>query len=133
MSIPGITANLEINHFKITVDGVYIDNRVTRNEPGILLIHATWCGHCKRFAPVYKDICKKLNRNGTVFPCVAIESEELKKDNGSLSNALSVEGFPTIKFFDQYGKIIGDYNGKRDMDEILGNICKVYHHCVTTH
>lgn len=131
MSIQGITANLNSNDFIITHDNsVYIKPNITKREPGMLLIHATWCGHCKRFAPVYQKLSQKLRAR---FPCVAIESEELKSDNGKLSNALSVEGFPTIKFFDQHGRIVGDYNGNRNEQDILDNICKVYHHCVAKH
>ena len=130
MSISGITANLSVKDFKITKDNVFVK---TNNNPGILLIHATWCGYCKRFIPAYKRVCQLLNARDTTFPCLAIESEELKADGGKLSNALNVEGFPTIKFFDQNGKIIGDYNGDRDPDSILKNICKVYHHCVKHH
>jgi thiol-disulfide isomerase/thioredoxin len=133
MSIPKITANLTPNHFKITNNGVYINTDITNGEPGILLIHATWCGHCKRFAPIYQKLSQKLNQYGTKYPCVAIESEELKKDDGTLSNALSIEGYPTIKFFDQYGKIIGNYDGNRNENDILNTICQVYHHCVTKH
>jgi thiol-disulfide isomerase/thioredoxin len=134
MSIPGITANLKTSDFQTGGSGnVYVNKKITNGEPGILLIHASWCGHCKRFTPTYQGISQKLNKNRLAFPCVAIESEELKKDNGQLSKALSIEGYPTIKFFDQNGKIIGDYNGGRDEKEILNNICDVYHHCVAKH
>lgn len=131
MSISGITANLNTNDFIITNDNtVYLKNKITNGEPGMLLIHATWCGHCKHFIPIYQNLSRKL---GVRFPCVAIESEELKKDNGKLSKALSIEGYPTIKFFDQHGKIVKDYNGNRNEKDILNNICQVYHHCVTKH
>ena len=131
MSIEGITANLKGSDFKITQDNtVYVK---TNGNPGILLVHATWCGHCKHFVPTFKQISQKLNKNSVTYPCLAIESEYLNKDGGVLASALGIEGFPTIKFFDQYGKIIGDYNGARDESNILDNICKVYHHCINDH
>jgi protein disulfide-isomerase A6 len=131
MSIQGITANLTTKGFKISVKEVHVNN--PSGNPGLLLIHASWCGHCKRFAPTYQSLCKKLNKNGDDFPCVAIENEELSKDGGALSEALNVGGFPTLKFFDQRGKILGDYNGGRDEANLLDTVCKVYHHCVTKH
>jgi thiol-disulfide isomerase/thioredoxin len=131
MSIQGITANLTTKGFKISGKEVYVNN--PSGNPGLLLIHASWCGHCKRFAPTYQSLCKKLNKNGDDFPCVAIENEELGKDGGKLSDALNVGGFPTLKFFDQHGKILGDYNGGRDEGHLLDTVCKVYHHCVTKH
>jgi len=127
MSIDGITENLTANHFKIINDQVYVKNN---GNPGILLIHAHWCGHCKHFIPTFKNLSRKLNRYKHVYPCYAIESDELTP---VLSNALSVQGFPTIKFFDQYGKIIGNYDGNRSEQSILENICKVYHHCIEYH
>jgi protein disulfide-isomerase A6 len=130
MSIPGITENLSVEHFKVTNSGVYVKNN---GNPGVLLIHATWCGYCKEFIPTYQRICKLLNKNPGAYPCVAIESEELKADGGKLSNALEVGGFPTIKFFDQNGKIIGNYTGSRDAETMLKKICNVYHHCVERH
>ena len=130
MSIPNITGNLKAKDFKITKESVFIKGN---GNPGLLLIHASWCGHCKNFVPTYQSLCKKLNKKGDNFPCLAIESEELKTDGGKLSNALKVQGFPTIKFFDQNGKIIGDYDGGRDADAILKKICNVYHHCVEHH
>lgn len=131
MSIQGITANLTTKNFTINGKEVHVKN--PSGNPGLLLVHASWCGHCKRFAPTYQSLCKQLNKTGDAFPCVAIENEELSKDGGKLSDALSIGGFPTLKFFDQHGKIMGDYNGNRDETALLNTVCKVYHHCVTKH
>ena len=129
MSIEGITANLTTEHFTINRNEVRVKN--PSGNPGLLLIHASWCGHCKNFAPTYKSLCKQLNKKRDTFPCVAIENEELSKDGGKIANALNIVGFPTLKFFVQHGKIIGDYDGGRDETALLDTVCKVYHHCVT--
>ena len=131
MSIQGITANLTTKSFTINEKDVYVNN--PSGNPGLLLIHASWCVHCKQFAPTYQSLCKKLNKKGDDFPCIAIENEELSKDSGKLSSALNVGGFPTLKFFDQHGKIIGDYEGGRDESNLLDKVCEVYHHCVNKH
>lgn len=132
MSIEGITGNLTPKHFYMDANGdLFVRN--SSGNPGILLIHATWCGHCKRFIPTYQSLCRKLNKkNGNDFPCVAIEDAELSK-KPELVKALNFRGYPTIKFFDQYGKIIGNYEGERSEEKILDKICQVYHHCVTQH
>lgn len=122
--------NSELNENDFTVSGnfVYVKNV---NSPGMLFIHANWCGHCKRFMPIFKNLQKKLGKN---FPCLSIENNELEKANG-LSSALNIEYFPTIKFFDQYGKIINTYpdNLTRDEKSINKYICEVYHHCIEKH
>lgn len=130
MSIAGITGNLTTKDFKIRNSNTFV---TTNGNPGILLVHAHWCGHCKNFIPTYRELCRRLNKRGDDFPCLAIESDELEKDGGKVARALDVAGYPTIKFFDQHGKIVGDYNGNRDINDLLNQICKVYHHCVTKH
>lgn len=127
-TIEGLTANLTVNDLTINQADVYVQ---TNGNPGMLLVHASWCGHCVNFKPVYQEICKKLNDKSTRFPCLAIESAQLEGSNGSkLSSALKIDSFPTLFFFDQSGKIIGKYNGRRDKSSILDNVCKIYHYCV---
>ena len=121
---------LTTNDFKIQSGNVFINPNKIGRVPGMLLVFANWCGHCKHFIPIFNDISKSL---GSSFVCASIESEELKSDGEKLSIALKVQGFPTIKFFDQNGKIIGNYDDNRDKGTILNTICKVYHHCVETH
>jgi hypothetical protein len=70
-----------------------------------------------------------LNRNSLKYPCLAIESEELNK-NERLTKALDFQGFPTLKIVNKDGKIMGDYKGDRDITSLLDTVCKVYHHCM---
>lgn len=125
--------NLSISHFKINNGTVFINPRIMKGNPGMLLAHATWCGHCKRFMPTYQNMCKQLNQAGDAFNCLAIESEEFKKDSGKLSEALGIEGYPTMFWVAQDGKIIGQYQGQRDANSILTEVCSVYHHCIQYH
>jgi thiol-disulfide isomerase/thioredoxin len=93
----------------------------------MLLIHATWCSHCVRFKPTFNELCDSIGKD---FTCTSIESKEITED---LKSILSFRGFPTIKFFDKTGRIIGDYNGSREKNDILEHICDVYHHCHYNH
>jgi thiol-disulfide isomerase/thioredoxin len=119
---------LNTSHFQITNNDVYINKNITKGNPGLLLIYADWCGHCQRFKPVFDDLCSIL---GDDFPCTAIEDTDLS--NEKLRNGLNFKGYPTIKFFDQSGKIIGDYKGDRSKNDLLKKICELYHHCVKYH
>jgi thiol-disulfide isomerase/thioredoxin len=113
--------------FTIRSDDVFLSN--TTPKPGMLLIHAEWCGHCQRFKPAFNEICKAM---GDSFPCVSIEHAELSK-SPKLAKALKFGGYPTIKFFDQSGRIFQEYSGERSKVAIMSHICKVYHHCATYH
>ena len=117
--------NLKATDFQNSGSAVYIKKQLTKNNPGMLLIYADWCGHCQRFKPVFNEIHTKIGNN---FSCVSINDVELER-NPDLSKALAFRGFPTIKFFDQNGKITQDYTGDRESSEILGHICKFYHRC----
>lgn len=116
---------LKASDFTIKGSEVYI-NKCDGN-PGMLLIHATWCSFCVKFIPTFNEIADSIGKD---FCCTSIESEEL---NDQLSSALKFQGFPTIKFFAQDGKLIGDYNKERNKETILTEICQVYHHCISKH
>jgi thiol-disulfide isomerase/thioredoxin len=103
--------------------GVYVNHTKTGKKPGMLLIHAEWCGHCVRFLPTFNELSDTIGKD---FVCCSIESEEITED---VKKMLAFRGFPTIKFFDQTGRIIGDYDGSREKNVILEHICNVYHHC----
>lgn len=116
--------------FTIVDKAVIIDKKLTKGKPGMLLIWATWCGHCVKFKPTFNQLCRLL---GDSFPCTSVEDTELKL-NKDLTEALSFKGYPSIKYFDQSGKIIGDYTAiDRSKESILNNICDVYHHCIENH
>lgn len=121
--------HLSIKDFTIKSNKAQLISPKVKGTPGILLIFANWCSHCKKFMPTYEKIAASL---GKEYPCVAIEEAELRKNN-SVSTALDFQGFPTIKFFDQNGVIIGEYSGNRSESDILQHICKVYHHCIMYH
>lgn len=124
---------LTIDNIKVINDNVFINPQVMNGNPGIVLVYAHWCGHCKRFMPIYQNMAAQLNQAGDSFVCLAIESDELKKDNGVISKSLNIEGFPTIFWVDQKGKVLGQYKGDRDANSILTQVCDVYHHCIQYH
>lgn len=127
MELRGI--KLESKDFILKSDEVYINTNITKKNPGMLFVYANWCGHCQRFKSTFNELQQQL---GSDFPLVSLEDIELNK-NTILSKSLQVQGFPTIKFFDQNGKIIENYNKNRDKQTILEHICKVYHHCINYH
>lgn len=114
---------LKSKDFRLSGNGVII--KTPSKAPGMLLIHAEWCGHCKRFIPTFNELS---NRLGKEFVCASIESAELENAS-ELVSALNFKGFPTICFFDQNGKITQQYDGQRDIQSMLNAICKLYHKC----
>ena len=65
---------LKEKDFSNNLNGLYINvNKINKN-PGMLLIHATWCGHCVRFLPTFNELCDHVGKD---FTCTSIESEEI--------------------------------------------------------
>ncbi len=116
-------------NFQVVGDKVFLDINVSKRKPGLLLIHADWCGHCRRFQPIFDELHTQL---GNDFPLLSIEDSDLKQ-NQELIGALDFRGYPTIKFFDQNGKIMGDYTGDRTKSALVKHICQVFHHCIKFH
>lgn len=116
---------LKASDFTIKGSDVFVNK--CDNNPGMLLIQATWCSHCVKFSSTFNEIADTIGQD---FCCTSIENESLTEE---LSSALKVRGYPTIKFFAQDGKLISDYNKERSKDAILNEICQVYHHCISKH
>jgi thiol-disulfide isomerase/thioredoxin len=81
----------------------------------IIKFFAHWCGHCQRFAPIWKDIARdskpwhdKVIRFAAL-DCALAENEEICKAN-------QVNAYPTFSFFKPFTTdIVGiDLNKTRD-------------------
>ena len=118
---------IELNASSFVLSGGSLKLKNKTGEPGMLLIHANWCGHCQTFKPVYAKLDSTLNSKGTTFPLFMIEDQVITK---KLAAALNVRGYPTIKFVDQSGNILDDYKGGRDVKSLLGAVCETYHKCM---
>ena len=95
-------------------------------EKGISFVKffAPWCGHCKRLAPIWKDLGKKFLTNDNVnivkVDCTLDVSKEL-------CNEQEVDGFPTLYLY-RDGLKVSEYNGARNLDEIYEFIMNYIQH-----
>jgi thiol-disulfide isomerase/thioredoxin len=121
--------DLSAENLIVSGEDVYVSHPSVGKNPGMMLIWASWCPHCHHFLPTFNRLARKLK---TGFSCVGVEYSVLKTAP-DVSKALKFSGFPSIKFFDQNGKVIDSYDGPRDMASILDYICKLYHHCIMHH
>jgi len=92
---------------KIVV-GKNFDSVVINNDKHVLVeYYAPWCGHCKTLAPIYAALATKLkDNNDVVIAKMDATANEVE--------SVSVQGFPTIKFYpkgDKQNPV--DYNGER--------------------
>lgn len=84
-------------------------------QPIIALFHASWCGHCKNFLPVWDRLEEAFEQHNIKY--IKLEREETDPElMDELLNG-KIRGFPTIlKIFNNK---IEEYNGKRDFADII--------------
>ena len=70
---------------------------VTRsNWAWVLLLYASWCGHCQRFAPHFKKLTKDLEAWSPVVRVGVFNCAESRM-NYKICGEFGVESFPTIR------------------------------------
>lgn len=75
---------------------------VPSSGKAFVMYHATWCGHCKTMRPLYEK--EALASKGGGAPAfLACEHEVLQKSGKS--DALGIQGYPTIVFFSSGSKV----------------------------
>ena len=90
--------------------GKSFDSVVLDETKDVLVkFYAPWCGHCKKLAPIYDELAKKLKDNKNII--IAKMDSTLNE-----TDKVSIQGFPTIKFFPAKNKTPIDFNGDRTVE-----------------
>ena len=78
--------------------------------PAFIKFYAPWCGHCKKLAPIWNQLAQHMKNKLTI-------AEVNCEDNPSLCKSQSIEGYPTLIFFDNNG-VKSEYSGGRKLDQL---------------
>ncbi|KAG6890196.1 hypothetical protein C0992_002853 [Termitomyces sp. T32_za158] len=78
--------------------------------PMFVKFFAPWCGHCKKLAPVWKQLAHAMKDKLNI---AQVDCEA----NSALCNAHNVKGYPTLVYIST-GGINSEYNGGRKLDQL---------------
>lgn len=94
------------------VVGDNFEELVLNDKYVLLEAYAPWCGHCKKLAPIYDELAKKLENEQdiTIAKMDATENEH---------SAMPVTGFPTLKLFKPGSKTGIAYEGDRSLKDLV--------------
>ncbi|XP_010776024.1 protein disulfide-isomerase [Notothenia coriiceps] len=72
-------------------------------------VDAPWCGHCKSLDPIWVELGEKYaDKDDLIIAKMDATANEVE--------SLSIEGFPTLKYFPAGGKEVVNYSGNRDLE-----------------
>ena len=89
--------------------------RKNATQVAVLFVSATWCPHCRNARPELEKAAAIL---GSVVPVYEVDSER----NADTVELLGVNGFPTIFFRNESGRVT-KYNGERNGQHIADWAC----------
>ncbi|KAG5645761.1 hypothetical protein DXG03_005298 [Asterophora parasitica] len=78
--------------------------------PMFVKFFAPWCGHCKKLAPVWRQLAKHMRGQLNI-------AEVDCDDHGALCKAYDVKGYPTLVYITA-GGARSDYNGGRKLEQL---------------
>jgi len=86
-------------------------NSATDGKQVFIKFYAPWCGHCKRMAPAWSKLTQEFDGHESILVA------EVDCDaNRSLCEEHGIQGFPTIKFGNQFS--LENYDGSRQFEKL---------------
>jgi len=95
----------------VVVTGKTFNEIVMQPKDVFVEFYASWCGHCKKLAPIYEELGDLMASNDDII----IAKMNVPENDLPAGSTISIEGFPTLMLVDANNKII-EYNGDRDLD-----------------
>uniref|UniRef100_A0A6C0L1K0 Thioredoxin domain-containing protein n=1 Tax=viral metagenome TaxID=1070528 RepID=A0A6C0L1K0_9ZZZZ len=89
-------------------------------KKALVLFHAEWCGHCKKFMPEWDEISTEVEAKSQDVILLKVECGDPAKNekHDEIMKKYAIKGYPTILSFDESGKHT-EYDGERSKQGIL--------------
>ena len=93
-----------------------LDKYTKKYDVVIVKFRVSWCGYCKKLAPIWERLNKKHDestlKSGRTVKLVSLDCDKHKK----LAKSHGIQGFPTIKIFKE--DRVYEYNGANTFKEL---------------
>ena len=102
----------------VQIEGLSQYTKVTKDASKKLVFvknYAPWCGHCKSMAPAWDKLAEIFKNEPTV---TIADCDCDAAVNKPVAEAVGVQGFPTIKFYQEGGEA-QDYQGGRTLEDLV--------------
>ena len=123
--------------------GAHSDNGIevlkSNNENKMVLYYAHWCGYCKEFLPKWEMMCETVAKKhpNLDVKLVKVDCAYIKgREEETLGYNPNVMGYPTIRVHKKKASMAEDYEGPREVDDIVSYLTKNFTanncSCITT-
>jgi len=92
------------------------DSTIGKGVPALVEFFAPWCGHCKNLAPKYEELADAFEH---AKDKVIIAKVDADGEGKSLGQKYEVKGYPTLKWFDKDGNMAEEYEGGRELEDLV--------------
>uniref|UniRef100_A0A1A9VDD5 Sulfhydryl oxidase n=1 Tax=Glossina austeni TaxID=7395 RepID=A0A1A9VDD5_GLOAU len=82
---------------KVLTDNNFNQEVLHRNHSILVEFYNSYCGHCKRFAPLYKDLAGILFGWRDILPVSAIDCAA--EENNGICRQYEIMGYPSLRYF----------------------------------
>jgi thioredoxin domain-containing protein 5 len=112
---PTVSLNLNPTGTVTVLDGTNFQSTVD-NGPAFIKFYAPWCGHCKKLAPIWKQLAKHMQSKVSI-------AEVNCDENAALCKSQGVGGYPTLIYY-PYGGAKSEYTMGRKLDQLKAFVDK---------
>lgn len=111
-----------IYHFLLSKEGFESTPETLEDDiapqKSMVLFHADWCGHCKKFMPTWDELSSKWNESQNEMKFIKVECGKSAEnpEHAEIMKKYNIKGYPTILVFEN-GKST-EYNQGRDKSSI---------------
>ncbi|XP_023938732.2 protein disulfide-isomerase A5 [Bicyclus anynana] len=99
------------------LDAATFKSTLRKIKHAIVMFYAPWCGHCKSTKPEFTQAADEF-ADELIVAFAAVDCTQQQE----LCSNYDVKGYPTLKYFNYFDKLVQDYNGGRKKADFVSFI-----------